>query len=171
MGLPGSAPASYKRPAIGFKSRQVHLLAVRPAPAIPHAPTLTYPNAVDGAFGGAVNYGTLIKDYTESEQPGRYGPPIMTGATRNVIQGDFHKAEICTSHVERHNLTIRTFMRRFTRLALGFSKKLEPLAACISLYIAHYNYCRMHGSLPGTPAMAARLTGHPWTMDELFDAE
>jgi len=45
------------------------------------------------------------------------------------------------------------------------------LAACVCLYIAHYNYCRMHGSLPGTPAMAARLAGHPWTMEELFDAE
>ena len=66
---------------------------------------------------------------------------------------------------------IRTFLRRFTRLALGFSKKLENLAACVSLYIAHYNYCRLHGSLPGTPAMAAGIAGHPWTMEELFDAE
>jgi hypothetical protein len=58
---------------------------------------------------------------------------------------------------------------RFSRLALGFSKKLENLAACVCLYIAHYNYCRMHGSLPGTPAMAARIAGHPWTMEELLE--
>ena len=127
-----------------------------------------YPNAVDGAFGGAVNYGTIIKDYTESEQPGRYGPPEMTGAARRVIQGAYSRWEICTSHVERHNLSIRTFLRRFTRLALGFSKKLECLQAAVAVYIAYYNFCWMHGSLPGTPAMAARLTGHPWSMEELL---
>lgn len=127
-----------------------------------------YPNAVDGAFGGGVDYGTLIKDFTESEQPGRYGPPIMTGASRRVIQGNFDRYEICTSHVERHNLSIRTFLRRFTRLALGFSKKLECLHAAIALYVAHYDFCRMHGSLPGTPAMAAGIAGHPWTLQELL---
>ena len=77
--------------------------------------------------------------------------------------------EICTNHCERHNLTIRTFMRRFTRLALGFSKKLPNLAAATALYVAHYNYCRWHGSLKMTPAMAAKLTGHPWTMEELLN--
>jgi len=147
------------------------LFEAGPRPLISTDGFNAYPNAVDGAFGGAVNYGTIIKDYTESEQPGRYGPPIMTGAERRTIQGNFHRDEICTSHVERHNLSIRTFLRRFTRLALGFSKKLENLAACVCLYIAHYNYCRMHGSLPGTPAMAAGIAGHPWTMEELFDAE
>ncbi len=129
-----------------------------------------YPNAVDGAFGGSVNYGTLIKDFTESEQPGRYGPPEMTNARRTIVQGNFSKWDICTSHVERHSLSIRTFMRRFTRLALGFSKKLDNLAAATAIYIAHYNFCRWHGSLKMTPAMAARLTGHPWTLEELLTA-
>ena len=127
-----------------------------------------YPNAIDGAFGGAVDYGVIIKDFTESEQPGRYGPPEMTGSVRRIIQGSFSKWDICTSHVERHNLSIRTFLRRFTRLALGFSKKLENLAACVALYVAHYNFCRLHGSLPGTPAMAAGIAGHPWSMEELL---
>jgi IS1 family transposase len=140
----------------------------RPRPMISTDGWAAYPNAVDNAFGGAVNYGTIIKDYTESEQPGRYGPPEMCGAVRNVIQGDFSRWDICTSHVERHNLSIRTFLRRFTRLALGFSKKLECLDACVCLYIAYYNYCWMHSSLPGTPAMAAGIAGHPWTMQELL---
>jgi hypothetical protein len=94
----------------------------------------------------------------------------MTGAVRQVIQGSFSRYEICTSHVERHNLSIRTFLRRFTRLALGFSKKLENLIACTALYIAHYNFCRMHGSLPGTPAMKAGIAGLVWTLAELLDA-
>jgi IS1 family transposase len=128
-----------------------------------------YPNAIENAFGGAVNYGTLIKNYVEHEQPGRYGPPKMESAVRSVITGNFEKATICTSHVERHNLTIRTFMRRFTRLALGFSKKLENLAAMVCLYLAYYNFCWNHGSLNGTPAMAAGLAGHPWNLAELLE--
>jgi len=67
---------------------------------------------------------------------------------------------ICTSQVERNNLTIRTFMRRFTRLSLGFSKKLENLAATVALHIAYYNFCRVHSSLRVTPAMEAGLTDH-----------
>ena len=42
------------------------------------------------------------------------------------------------------------------------------LAAAVALYVAHYNFCRWHGTLKMTPAMAARLTGHPWTMEELL---
>ena len=129
-----------------------------------------YPNAVDNAFGGRVDYGQIIKTYGESEQPGRYGPPVLTDTERRVIFGTIERRIICTSHVERSNLTIRTFLRRFTRLALGFSKKLANLEACIALYIAHYNYCRVHNSLNGTPAMEARLTGHPWTLEELLEA-
>jgi hypothetical protein len=100
--------------------------------------------------------------------PGRYGPPEMTGTDRRVIEGDIHERDICTSHVERHNLTLRTFLRRFTRLALGFSKKFENLEAAVGLYMAHYDFCRWHGSIKKTPAMAAKITGHPWTMDELL---
>jgi hypothetical protein len=146
------------------------LLDPSPRPAISTDGFNAYPNAVDGAFGGAVNYGILIKDYSDTEQPGRYGPPDMVAATRTVVTRNISKWDICTSHVERHNLSIRTFMRRFTRLALGFSKKLSNLAAATSLYMAHYNFCRAHGSLKGTPAMKARIAGHVWTLEELLDA-
>jgi IS1 family transposase len=128
----------------------------------------SYPICIEDAFGSGAEYGQIIKTYAESEQPGRYGPPVLVNSERRVLIGDFDKRDICTSHVERHNLSIRTFLKRFTRLALGFSKKLENLAACVALYVAHYNFCRMHRSLPGTPAMAAKVAGHPWTMDELL---
>jgi IS1 family transposase len=127
-----------------------------------------YPNAVDLAFAARADYGQIVKQFRESDQPGRYGPPVLTDTERRVIFGRFDLDSICTSHVERSNLSIRTFLRRFTRLALGFSKKLENLAACIALYVAHYNFCRWHGTLNRTPAMAARLTGHQWTLDELL---
>ena len=53
---------------------------------------------------------------------------------------DIDPYSICTSHAERNNLTIRTFMRRFTRLSLGFSKKLDNLVAAVALHVAHYDF-------------------------------
>jgi len=144
------------------------LLEPVPRPLISTDGFNAYPDAVEMAFATTVDYGVIIKDYRQVEQPGRYGPPEMVSSTRQVITGAFDKREICTSHVERHNLSIRTFMRRFTRLALGFSKKLENLAAATALYIAHYNYCRYHSSIRATPAMAARIAGHIWTLEELL---
>ena len=127
-----------------------------------------YPGAVDLAFANTVRHGILIKDYQESAQPGRYGPPVLMGETRKTLSAGLNLSEICTSHVERHNLSIRTFMRRFTRLALGFSKKLDNLAAATALYIAHYNFCRRHETLRMPPAMVAKIASHPFTMEELL---
>jgi len=67
------------------------------------------------------------------------------------------------------NLTIRTFVRRFTRLTLGFSKKLDNLAAAVALHVAHYNFCRKHSTLGTAPAVAAGVTGDVWTLEELYD--
>jgi len=131
-----------------------------------------YPTAVGNAFGDNVDYGQLIKDFQEPVQPGRYGPPTMVATERRIIFGGpaLDRFSICTSHVERNNLTIRTFMKRFTRLALGFSKKLENLSAATALHVAFYNYCRVHSTLRVTPAMEAGLTDHVWELDELLGA-
>ena|GEM_PF-4216220 len=77
--------------------------------------------------------------------------------------------QLCRA-VERCNLTIRTFMKRFTRLALGFSKKVENLTAATAIHVAVYNFCRIHGSLTCTPAMAAGVIDRLWSMGDLFDA-
>jgi hypothetical protein len=76
---------------------------------------------------------------------------------------------ICTSHVERNNLTIRTFMKRFARLSLGFSKKVENLAAATALHMAYYNFVWRPKTLNGsTPAMAAGVTRRLWNFGDLF---
>jgi IS1 family transposase len=132
-----------------------------------------YPQAISKAFGESVDYGVLIKDFEEPVQPGRYGPPVMVASERRLVMGgpEFDRRSICTSHVERNNLTIRTFMRRFTRLSLGFSKKLECLAAAVALHVAYYNFCWIHGSLEGsTPAMAAGVINELWTLEDLMVA-
>ena len=72
-----------------------------------------------------------------------------------------------TSYIERHNLTIRTFVKRFTRLALGFSKKLENLQDAVSLHMTYYNFRWRTGKLRVTPAMAAGVTDQWWTFNEL----
>jgi transposase InsO family protein len=78
---------------------------------------------------------------------------------------------ICTSIVERNNLTIRMQMRRFTRLTNAFSKKWENLKAALALFFAYYNFCRKHSSIKKqTPAMASGLTDHVWTIQELLSA-
>jgi hypothetical protein len=75
---------------------------------------------------------------------------------------------ICTSHIERFNLSLRTFVKRFSRLSLGFSKKLTNLRAAVALHVFRYNFCRIHSSIRCTPAMRANLTDRIWKLDDLF---
>lgn len=128
-----------------------------------------YPDAVRMTFNNDTSHGVLIKNYADPKM-GRYAPPKLISTNRLDLGGINDTRTICTSHVERCNLTIRTFMRRFTRLALGFSKKKENLAAAIAMHIAHYNFCRMHSTLRATPAMAANVTPKLWSLSDLFDA-
>jgi len=57
-----------------------------------------------------------------------------------------------------------------TRLTNAFSKKPSKLHAMLALYFAHYNFCRVHGSLRVTPAMEAGITDHVWELNELLAA-
>jgi hypothetical protein len=81
---------------------------------------------------------------------------------------DFER--VCTSHIERQNLTMRMQIRRLTRLTNAFSKKWENLRAAIALHFAYYNFCRIHQTLRVTPAMEAGLTDHVWELKELLAA-
>ena len=135
-----------------------------------------YPEAVDLAFGASVKYGQIIKDYRNADQPGRYAPPEMVGTDRRGVfgLGEHELRGIVASHVERHNLTIRTLMKRFTRLSLGFSKKLVNLEAAVAMFMAYYNFCwrtydvvNNKTRLPA--AMAVGKADAPMSFDQLFD--
>ena len=130
-----------------------------------------YIQATELAFGANVDYGQIVKIYeAEPVNPGRYSPPHVIKAERNAISGQPDPRYISTSHIERQNLTIRMSMRRFTRLTNAFSKKIENLRAAVSLHFAHYNFVRIHNSLRITPAMAAGVTNHIWTIEDLLES-
>jgi len=100
----------------------------------------SYPSTIDRAFRQSVRHGVLVKNYSNPES-GRYAAPDLKRADRISMQGIRQLWTICTSHVERFSLSVRTFVKRLSRLALGFSKKLDNLCAAVSLHIAHYNCC------------------------------
>lgn len=134
---------------------------------------VAYPEAVDLAFGPYVKYGTIDKNFRNANmRAGNYSPAEIVSVKRRPRFGmrEDEMDTICTSHVERNNLTIRTLMKaRFGRLSIAFSKKLENLAAATALHMANYNFVWRVKTLKGsTPAMAAGVTKRLWSFDDLF---
>lgn len=136
-----------------------------------------YKLSVRDAFRNSA-HGVIVKTLAvtdlRKDAAHRYSPCAVVAVNREVVTGV--PAEISTSYIERSNLTVRMASRRFTRLTNGFSKKLENHAAAVSLFVAHYNFCRVHEALTPnmreqtTPAMALGLTDHVWSIGELLDA-
>jgi IS1 family transposase len=134
-----------------------------------------YLEAVEDNFGGDVDYSQLVKVYGQPPQGAGSGRGwyVTAGFVKAIpvhVTGRPRVQAISTSYVERQNLTMRTQMKRFTRLTNGFSKKLENLKASVALHFAHYNFVRVHQTLRITPAMAAGLTGHVWSLEELVSS-
>jgi IS1 family transposase len=128
-----------------------------------------YLEAVEDAFGADIDYAQLQKIYgapTDAEMR-RYSPAQCIGADMKVVSGDPDPNHVSTSYVERHNLTMRMSMRRFTRLTNGFSKKVQNHAAMVAVYAVHYNFARIHKTLRITPAMQAGLSDHVWSLEEI----
>lgn len=129
-----------------------------------------YGTAVERVWGGEVDYGRIIKQY-HAERPdnARYSPATCTAIRKEVIVGDPDQADISTSYVERQNLTVRMGIRRFTRLTNAFSKKIENHAHAVALHYFHYNFVRKHQTIKTTPAVAAGVANHRWTMLEFVE--
>ena len=128
-----------------------------------------YKPAVELVLHGIADYAQLVKIYsTPREGEQRYSPGDVVEAVPVPVMGLPKRHRICTSHIERQNLSIRMGMRRMTRLTNGFSKKWENLEAAYALWFAYYNFCRIHQTLRVTPAMEAGITDHVWTLAELI---
>jgi hypothetical protein len=116
-----------------------------------------------------VDFAQLVKVYrSDREGEARYSPPEVVATESFPITGNPDPARICTSIVERQNLTMRMQIRRLTRLTNAFSKKWENLWAAICLHFAWYNFCRIHRTLRVTPAMEAGIADHVWEVRELL---
>jgi hypothetical protein len=124
---------------------------------------------VDLNLADGCDFAQLIKIYaSQREGEQRYSPGELVEAVPVVISGNPNPHRICTSHVERQNLTMRMQIRRLTRLTNAFSKKFENHKAAIALHFAYYNFVKIHQTLRVTPAMETGITGRVWTLAELL---
>lgn len=130
-----------------------------------------YQDAIERAFGSAVDYGSIIKTYghTELAEQRRYSPPEVIKAERIPVQGQPDIDLISTSHVEKQNHTLRMHCRRLTRLTNAFSKKLENFKAAVALHYAYYNFVKSHKTIRCTPAMEAGVENSAWTVQNLVE--
>jgi IS1 family transposase len=121
-------------------------------------------------LGNRVDFAQLIKVYSSTQEETRYSPAKIISTEKHTIFGSPDESRICTSHVERVNLTVRMTLRRFTRLTNAHSKSLKHHAAMQAIFMAFYNFARKHESLKGqSPAMASGLTRSVWTVKELLE--
>jgi IS1 family transposase len=128
-----------------------------------------YIKAIKRNLAGRVHFGQLVKVYaTPREGEQRYSPPEVVRAIPNPVMGYPKRDRICTSHIERQNLSIRMGMRRMTRLTNAFSKRWSHLEAAYSLWFAYYNFCRIHKTLRVTPSMEAGITDRVWSIADLL---
>jgi|HubBroStandDraft_3_1064219.scaffolds.fasta_scaffold31464_1 IS1 family transposase len=118
----------------------------------------SYLEAVEGAFGGDIDYAQVFKQYGPTPSPaGRYSPAECTGIRKISVEGSPDMKHANTSFVEAHNKTMRMHMRRFTRLTNGHSKKVANHAHMVALYTVYYNFIRAHSKFKCTPAMQAKI--------------
>ena len=130
-----------------------------------------YVSAVKLILRDRVDFAQLVKVYgTPRDGEQRYSPAEVVDSVPCEIMGRPVRDRICTSHIERQNLSVRMGMRRMTRLTNAFSKKWENLQAAYSLWFAFYNFCRVHKTLRVTPAMEAGIAAHAWTVADLLGA-
>lgn len=118
-----------------------------------------------GANFSDVDYAQLVKIYGKNEQ----GHDVCIGTRKEAVLGQPDMDLVSTSYVERSNLTIRMTNRRFTRLTNAYSKKLENHCHMLAVSFMHYNFCRKHSAIKATPAQAAGIADHAWSLAEVVE--
>ena len=130
-----------------------------------------YLQAVEGAFGSEIDYAVLERIYAAAPQAGtttRYSPAECCGTRTHRVMGNPDSQHVSTSYAERMNLTIRMMNRRFTRLTNAHSKKVENHIHFLNITFMWYNFARINQALRVTPAMAAGVSDHVWSVEEIM---
>jgi transposase-like protein/IS1 family transposase len=129
-----------------------------------------YETAIDAGLYDRANYSQVVKLFSNrlDRVSESYSPARFVCVQKDAVSGRPDLDRAGTSHVERKNGTLRQWCKRLTRLTYAFSKKWENLKAALALHFAHYNFCRVHGSLRITPAMAAGITDRVWAIEDLI---
>jgi len=118
-----------------------------------------YKSAITTMLSDRCDFAQLIKVYRSSRDgEARYSTAEVASVETVPGMGRPDPERICTSIVERSNLSIRMGVRRFTRLTNPFSKKMGKARSAVSHWYTFYNFCRIHKSLRVTPAMEAGIT-------------
>jgi IS1 family transposase len=132
-----------------------------------------YPDAIRSYLLDRLDYAVMQKNYAVPlaavEASRRYSPAPFVGVTIRTVAGAPRPDRICTSHIERANLSVRHFNKRFVRLGLGWSRKLANHRHSVALFVASHNFVKVHTTLGCTPAVGAKLTDHNWTIEELIE--
>jgi IS1 family transposase len=129
-----------------------------------------YLEAVEGAFGSAIDFAQLIKIYgTPEGSIGRYSPGECIGAEKRLVEGRPDPDHISTSYIERQNLNMRMGMRRYTRLTNAFSKSAYAHYDMLCLYVVFHNFVRDHKTLRMTPAESIGLRPSAMTIADIVD--
>jgi len=127
-----------------------------------------YIEAIEDAFGQNVDYSILQKIYgSPLENETRYSPACCIGIEMREISGNCDPKHVSTSYIERQNWTVRTKMRRYTRLSNGFSRKARNHAAAVALHYFSQNFIQIHRTLRVSPAQAAGVTDRLWSVNDL----
>jgi hypothetical protein len=128
-----------------------------------------YKHSIPDTFGDYVDYAMLIKVYRAAPEGERkYSPAEVQSVEVVPACGNPDRDRICTSIIERSNLSLRMGQRRFTRLTNAFDRKWENQWAAVMLWYTYYNFCRIHKSLRVTPAMEAGIADHAWGIEDLL---
>jgi transposase-like protein len=110
----------------------------------------------------------------------QYSGRRLSSVRRQVAHGCLRCAEqimqatqvglgvINTAYIERLNATFRTWLPALTRRSRTPAREVRQVEAAMFWMGAVYNFCRVHATLAGTPAMAADLTDRVWSVDELL---
>jgi len=128
-----------------------------------------YESAIDAGLYDRANHSQVVKLFSNrlDRVNESYSPARFVCVQKDAVSGNPDLDRATTSHVERKNGSLRHWCKRLCRLTYAFSRKWENLRAALALHFAYYNFCRVHGSLRVTPAMAANLSDHIWTIEEL----